>query len=129
MRPRRVLPLLLLAPALPGCGEDESPPDPAADARRAAIAYVTALRERRWDDACARMTAGARAAVADGTAGCVDALAGGAALPADALGTIARLLPGAPVAVDGDRATVGPVADLPGPLRLARRDGGWLVAR
>ena len=129
MRPRRILPLVLLAFVVPGCGEDALPPDPAAEARGAAIAYVAALRERRWDDACARMTAGARSSVADGAAGCVDALAGGAALPADALGTIARLLPGAPVAVDGDHATVGPVAGLPAPLRLARREGGWLVAR
>lgn len=124
----RSVPLLAACAALVACGGDDPPPDPAAGVRAAAVAYVDALRAGRWEDACARMTAGARAAVAEGERSCASALAAGGALPGDVLGTVARLLPGAAVAVDGDRATVGPVGDLPAPLRLARRDGQWLVA-
>ena len=127
MRVRVVLPLLACA-ALAACGGDDPPPDPADEVRAAAIAYVGALRAERWGDACARMTAGARAAVAEGGGSCARALAAGGALPDDVLGTVARLLPGAEVAVDAGTARVGPVGDLPAPLRLARRDGRWLVA-
>jgi len=129
VRRRLPPPLLAACAVLAACGGEDPPPDPADAVRRAAEDFVGALRAERWDDACARMTAGARAAVADGRSGCASALARGGALPPDALGTVARLLPGAAVAVDGARARVGPVGDLPAPLRLVRRDGRWLVSR
>jgi len=127
MGPRSV-PLLAACAALAACGGDDPPPDPVVGVRAAAVAYVDALRAERWEDACARMTAGARAMVAERGGGCAGALASGGALPDDVLGMVARLLPGAAVAVDGDRATVGPVGDLPAPLRLVQRDGRWFVA-
>lgn len=127
MRACAVLPLLACA-ALAACGGDPPPPDPADDVRAAAVAYVGALRAQRWEDACARMTAGARATIAEGGGSCAGALAAGGALPADVLGTVARLLPGAAVEVEAGRATVGPVGDVPAPLRLVQRDGRWLVA-
>ena len=99
---------------------------PGGRGARGGRAYVDALRARalggrvRPDDG--RRPGGGRRAR---RTGCAGALASGGALPRDALGTVARLLPGAPVAVDGRRATVGPVGDLPAPLRLVRRDGRW----
>jgi hypothetical protein len=127
MRRRAALLLLPLCALGAGCGDDADAPDPQTEVRRAVVEYVAALRERRWEDACARMTAGARAAVADPPATCPDALRGGAALPDDVLGTVARQLPGAAVAVSGARATLGPVGDLPQPLRLVRRGRSWLI--
>jgi hypothetical protein len=41
---------------------------------------------------------------------------------------VARRLPGADVRVGGGRARLGPVGDLPDPLRFERRDGRWLLA-
>ena len=123
---RRAL-ILVAGVALAGCGGGEPAPDPADAVRLAASSYVDALREQRWADACAQMTAQARRAVA-GNGACARALAGGAALPPDALGVVARQLPGARVRIDGARAALGPLGDLPEPLRFARRAGEWRVA-
>jgi hypothetical protein len=122
----RALALVLLA--LAGCGGDEPAPEPEDEVRAAATAYVDALRDARWADACARMTAAARAAVTDDGASCDEALGGGAALPGETLDTVARQLAGASVRVAGTSATLGPVGDLPEPLRFERREGRWLVA-
>ena len=103
-------------------------PTPEESVRSAAAGYVRALQTRRWDDACERMTPAGRRAVAEGAASCAAALRAGVALPPEALGTVARQLPGARVRVNGATATLGPVADLPTPLRLERRDGRWLVS-
>ena len=111
-----------------GCGGDERPPDPADAVRAAATAYVDALREGRWAEACDRMTRAARAAVAEGGGSCAGALRGGGALPRELLDTVARQLAGAPVRISDARATLGPVGDLPEPLRFERRDGRWLLA-
>jgi hypothetical protein len=96
--------------------------------RAAARSYVDALRQRDWDQACARMTPRARAAVAEGAGSCARALAHSGALPRATLDTVARQLSGAGVRVTGARASLGPVADLPDPLRFERRNGRWLVA-
>lgn len=112
-----------------GCGDDPRPPDPAAAVRRAAADYLAAVRDGRWEDACARMTASARAAVGETGGACADALARGDALPDEVLGRAVRQLPGAKVAMTGSRATVGPVGALPAPLRLTRAGGHWLIDR
>jgi hypothetical protein len=115
-----------------GCGGDEPAPDPADAVRGAAAAYIDALRGERWADACGRMTAAGRAAVAegaDGAATCAAALAAGGALPRETLDTVTRQLAGAPVRISGRTARLGPVGDLPYLLRFERRAGRWLVAR
>jgi hypothetical protein len=119
---------LALQALVAGCGGDDPPPDPADAVRAAATAFVGALREERWDAACAAMTAAARTAVADDAGACAAALRDGAALPREDLDTVARQLAGAPVRIEGGRATLGPVGDLPEPLRLERRRERWLVA-
>jgi hypothetical protein len=119
-----VLPLLLIA----GCGGDPEPPAPEDAVRAAATGYVDALRDGRWADACGRMTAAGRAAVAEGRRGCERALRD-VTLPRDALDTVARQVAGAPVRLSGARATLGPVGDLPEPLRFARDGDRWLVDR
>jgi hypothetical protein len=113
-----------------GCGgDDPPPPGPEDGVRRAAAAYVEALQRGRWDDACARMTPAARRTVgSDAGASCPEALGDDGALPAERLGMVRRQLAGAAVRVRGGRATLGPVADLPEPLRFERRDTRWLVA-
>ena len=127
--PRRPAAALLAVAALgAGCGGGDPPPDPAAAVRTAATAFVDALRAERWDEACARMTAAARAAVAEERGACARALRAGAALPRADLDTVARQLAGAPVRFAGATARLGPLGDLPEPLRFARRDGRWLVA-
>ena len=111
-----------------GCGSDPRPPDPAAAVRGAATAFVDALRDGRWMEACDRMTRAARAAVAEGGGSCTRALRAGGALPADALDTVARQVAGAPVRISGTAARIGPLGDLPEPLRFKRRGGDWLLA-
>ena len=128
MPARRAAPALLLA-LLAGCGGDPPAPTPESAVRAAARVYVDALRDGRWADACGRMTAAARAAVAESGASCAGALAAGGALPRATLDTVARQLDGAPVRITADRAALGPIGDLPEPLRFARRDGRWLLAR
>jgi hypothetical protein len=120
--------VLLLPLAAAGCGGDPQPPDPAAAVRGAATAFVDALRGGRWTEACDRMTAAAQAAVAEDGGSCAGALRGGSALPRDALDTVARQLPGARVRISDARATIGPLGDLPEPLRFERRAGHWLLA-
>jgi hypothetical protein len=120
--------LAALALAAAGCGSGDPAPDPAAAVRAAATTYVQALLDGRWADACARMTPAARAAVAADGRSCARALRA-AALPRAELATAKRLIPGAPVRIEGERATLGPVGDLPRPLRFARGPGGgWLAA-
>jgi hypothetical protein len=116
--------LLLVA----GCGGDEPPPDPADEVRAAAAAYVDSLRGERWAEACDRMTPAARTAVAEGRRSCRHALAAGGSVPREALDTVARQLPGAPVRISAADAVLGPVGDLPGPLRFERTARRWLLA-
>jgi hypothetical protein len=123
-----LLAIVVLGGLAAGCGDDERPPDPADAVRAAASAYLDALRGARWAEACDRMSPAARAAVAEGGGSCAGVLGGGGALPRDTLDSVARQLAGAPVRVSGARATLGPVGDLPEPLRFARRDGRWLLA-
>jgi hypothetical protein len=111
-----------------GCAGEQRPPEPADEVRAAATAYVDSLRAGHWADACDRMTAAARAAVADGRRSCPRQLRGGGALPRDVLDTVARQLAGAPVRISHETAVLGPVADLPEPLRFKRVAGRWLVA-
>jgi hypothetical protein len=110
-----------------GCGDDEPPPDPVDAVRAAATGYVDALRGERWAEACDRMTRAARAAVAEGGGSCAAALRAGGSLPRELLDTVARQLAGAPVRISETGATLGPVGDLPEPLRFERRDGRWLL--
>jgi hypothetical protein len=117
--------LLILAT---GCDGEERRPEPADAVRAAATAYVDSLRAERWAEACDRMTAGARAAVADGRRSCPGSLRAGGALPREVLDMVARQLAGAPVRISGRTAALGPVGDLPGPLRFKREAGRWLVA-
>jgi hypothetical protein len=124
----RFVPAALLLTLVAGCGGDPQPPAPETAVRAAAAAYVDALRDGRWADACGRMTVAARAAVAAGERSCAAALGAGGALPRETLDTVARLLDGAPVRITGARAALGPIGDLPEPLRFARRDGRWLLA-
>jgi hypothetical protein len=116
--------------AAAGCGGRAPEPSvPEDGVRRAAAAYVEALQRRRWADACARMTPAAQQSVArDAGASCPEGLGRGAALPAEQLAVAHRQLAGARVRVKGGRATLGPVADLPEPLRFEKRDARWLVA-
>jgi len=111
-----------------GCGGEERPPDPADEVRAAATAYVDSLRGERWAEACDRMTPAARAAVAEGRPSCRRALGGGGSLPQEALDTVARQLAGAPVRISGTTAVLGPVGDLPEPLRFERTARRWLLA-
>jgi hypothetical protein len=111
-----------------GCGGDERAPDPADGVRAAATAYVDALRGERWAVACDRMTPAGREAVAEGGGSCVAALRAGGALPPEVLGVVSRQLAGAQVRISDAGATLGPVGDLPEPMRFVRRDGRWLVA-
>ena len=122
--------LTLAAPAAAGCGSDEQAPGPDKAVRRSAGQYLDALIGGRWADACRRMTPDARAVVGEerGGAGCEAALSAGEALPAEVLAGARREIAGAPVRIAGPRAELGPVADLPVPLRFERRDGRWLVA-
>jgi hypothetical protein len=113
---------------LVGCGGEERPPDPADEVRAAAAAYVDSLRGERWAEACDRMTPAARAAVAEGSRSCRRALAAGGSLPREALDTVARQLAGAPVRISAAAAVLGPVGDLPGPLRFERAAQRWLLA-
>ena len=112
--------VVLLALAA-GCGGDERPPDPADAVRAAAAAFVDALRDARWADACDRMTRAARTTVAEGAGSCAGALRAGGALPREDLDTVARQLAGARVRFSDAGATLGPVGDLPQPLRFERR--------
>jgi hypothetical protein len=115
--------------ALTGCGGDDvGEDDPAEAVRGAAAGFVDALRGERWEEACERMTTAARAAVGDRPAACAEAPRAGAALPRDDLDTVARQLAGAHVRISGARARLGPVGDLPVPLRFRREDGRWLLA-
>ena len=62
-RTARLALLAVLALAVAGCGGDD--PDPRSDksakgVRATAVAYVEALGEKRYDDACALLTASAR---------------------------------------------------------------------
>jgi hypothetical protein len=123
-----ILVLIVLGALVAACGDDERPPDPADAVRAAATAYLDALRGERWAEACDRMTSAARAAVAEGGGSCAEALGEGGALARETLDTVARQLAGAPVRVSGARAALGPVGDLPEPLRFERRDGRWLLA-
>lgn len=127
MRRSLVLPPLLIALLTAGCGGGPDPPDPEAEVRAAAAAYVDALRDGRWAEACDRLTPSGRAAVAEGRRDCERALRAGAALPREALDTVARQVAGAPVRLEGARATLGPVGDLPDPLRLERDGRRWLI--
>jgi hypothetical protein len=111
-----------------GCGGDQKPPDPDDAVRAAATAYVDALRGGRWAEACGRMSGAARAAVAEAGGSCAGALRGGGALPRATLDTVARQLAGAPVRISKAGAALGPVGDLPEPLRFERRGGRWLLA-
>jgi hypothetical protein len=126
-RPTVLIALVVLLP-IAACGGDDPPPDPADAVRTAASAFVDALRGERWDEACGQMTAQAQAAVAEAGGRCAAALRAGAALPRDDLDTVARQLAGAPVRITGERAQLGPVGDLPEPLRFMRRGDRWLVA-
>ena len=74
------------------------------------------------------MTAAARAAVAEDGGSCAGALGAGAALSRATLDTIARQVAGAPVRLSRASAMLGPLGDLPEPLRLKRSEGRWLVA-
>jgi hypothetical protein len=127
---RRIVALtaLVVQALATGCGGDDAPPDPADAVRAAATAFVDSLRGERWEDACARMTNAARAAVAEEGGACARALRAGAALPPEDLDTVARQLAGAPVRVTGAEATLGPVGDLPEPLRFERAEDRWLIA-
>jgi hypothetical protein len=122
---------LVTAAAAAGCGGGDEParPDPAAQVRSSATAYLQALEQRRWGRACTLMTRAARAELAGADGGsCAQALAGGAALPPDQLGNARRSVPGADVRVAGATASIGPLGELPAPLRLQRVGGRWLVA-
>jgi hypothetical protein len=127
---RNALPALACAVCalLVACGDEDPAPSPEDTVRQAATAYVDALRHEHWDEACGLMTPAARAAVAEGARSCPGALRNGRALPRETLDTVARRLPGADVRVSGSRARLGPVGDLPDPLRFERRDGRWLLA-
>jgi hypothetical protein len=118
----------LVSACVAACGGQERPPDPRDAVRRAATEYVRALREQRWDDACERMTKAAQRAVAAERRSCAGALADGGALAPDTLAVVARQLPGARVRIAGAAATLGPVGDLPEPLRFEHRGSRWLVA-
>jgi len=117
--------LLILAT---GCDGEERAPDPADEVRAAATAYVDSLRAERWADACERMTQAARAAVADGRGTCRRRLRAGGALPRELLDTVARQVAGAPVRIADRTAVLGPLGDLPEPLRFTREAGRWLLA-
>ena len=129
MRPGFARICVLLLAVAAGCGGDERPPEPADAVRAAATAYVDALRGGRWAEACDRMTRAARAAVAEGGGSCAGALRAGGALPREVLDT--RRPAAGRARRSGSRtrrATLGPVGDLPEPLRFERR-GGPLAAR
>jgi hypothetical protein len=112
-----------------GCGGGDEPvPDPGEAVRAAAAAFVDSLRAGRWEEACDRMSVEARMAVADERRDCARALRGGAALPDEELDTVARQLAGAPVRIAGGKATLGPVGDLPEPLRFERDADRWVIA-
>jgi hypothetical protein len=123
-----VVAALALLALVAGCGGGERAPEPAEAVRAAASAFVDSLRGKRWEEACDRMTASARTAVADEHGTCATALRGGAALPREDLDTAARQLAGAPVRVAGMKAVLGPVGDLPEPLRFELQGDRWLFA-
>jgi hypothetical protein len=112
-----------------GCGDGDGPsPDPADAVRAAASAFVDSLRAGRWEEACDRMSVEARIVVAEERGDCARALRAGAALPREELDTVARQLAGAPVRIADGSAALGPVGDLPEPLRFERQRERWLIA-
>ena len=126
---RPLVAVILAAAALAACGDDREPPGPADDVRSAASAYVRALERAQWGRACRMMTASARADLRDAAgAPCMRALAGGAALPRSELAAAGREVAGAPVRIRRRTATIGPLGDLPRPLRLERMGDRWLIA-
>jgi hypothetical protein len=127
---RNALPVLAGAACalIAACGGGDPAPAPEDTVRRAATAYVDTLRSGHWDEACDLMTRAARAAVAEGSGSCPRALRSGGALPRETLDTVARQLRGAEIRIAGTHARLGPVGDLPDPLRFERRAGRWLLA-
>jgi hypothetical protein len=125
-----VLGVLIALLAVAGCGGDERPrATPQDGVRKAVSGYLGALRARDWARACRSLTPGARRAIEDAAgATCVRALATGSALAGEELASAAREVAGAAVRISGATATLGPLGDLPEPLRLRRVGGRWLVA-
>jgi len=116
----------LVAQAACGGGDDDRP-TPADRVRDATSAYLGALQQRRWARACGLITSGARRELEAARGSCAVALRGGATLPSEQLASAGREVAGATVRIRGRTAAIGPLADLPQPLRLERVGGRWLI--
>ena len=118
---------LAAAVAQAACGGGDEVTTPADRVRDATSAYLGALQQGRWTRACGLMTSGARRELEAARGSCAVALRGGATLPSEQLASAGREVAGATVRIRGRTAAIGPLADLPQPLRLERVTGRWLI--